>query len=76
MQKGRIVEEGSMRIYGEGRTLCGHVQLTSSPLCGLFDDRWAEASSREAILQTARVCASDREMLGLSAHILAFARRH
>lgn len=39
-----------------------------------FDDRWSDPGSREAILKTARICESDQEMLGLSAHLLAFAR--
>ena len=40
-----------------------------------FDDRWTDIEGRRVILETARACEVSPELLGLSAHILAFARK-
>lgn len=40
-----------------------------------FDERWTDADGRRVILETARACEALPELLALSAHILAIARR-
>jgi SAM-dependent methyltransferase len=40
-----------------------------------FEERWADPDGRRVILETARACETLPELLGLSAHLLAIARR-
>jgi SAM-dependent methyltransferase len=40
-----------------------------------FDDRWNDPDGRRVLLETARTCEASPDLLGLSAHILAIARK-